>query len=190
MKFRVTLPEEVIEHAGPDLVMRAVCSLGPAGNEFIIVAKDEMTYLQARVCKPGFTLEYQEGSLDKHYQAISRVPGHELDTAFKAYADGDDLWKEMFLWTKLHLTEASEVKGQENRRKHAEPSGPMTVYEALSIFGVSPRVSKEKLREIYRRRIGKCHPDRVQTMDDDFKELAEEKSKVLNEAYRILLHRF
>jgi len=108
----------------------------------------------------------------------------------EAYAVGDDLWKEMFLWTKLSLHEASGVKAHKNRRKHAEPSGLMTVYEALSIFGVSPRVSKEQLREIYRRRIGKCHPDRVQTMDDDFKELAEEKSKALNEAYRILLQRF
>ena len=92
----------------------------------------------------------------------------------------------MFLWTKLPLAEDA-AKTRKNPRQHPQQNGPMTVFEALSMFGVTPEFSKEQLREIYRSRIAKCHPDRVHSMDNDFKELAEEKSKTLNEAYRMLL---
>lgn len=170
--------------------MRAVHSLGPVGSDFVVVSKGEATYLQARICRPGFILEHQDGPESGRFQTPPHIPYADLGPAFNAYASGDDLWKEMFLWEKLDSTRSAPVDAGTSYRVRSGVHSPITVFEALKILEVSPDVTLDALRVAYRTKIRKCHPDHVQTLDDDFKDLAEEKSKLLNEAYRLLLHRF
>jgi hypothetical protein len=54
----------------------------------------------------GFVLEYQEGSSERHYQAIYNALGHEFTrkdviSAFQSYANGDDSWKGKYKWEKV-----------------------------------------------------------------------------------------
>ena len=56
----------------------------------------------------GFVLEYQEGSLERHYQAIYDATGHEITlddviSVFQSYANGDDSWKGKYEWVKVNL---------------------------------------------------------------------------------------
>lgn len=59
----------------------------------------------------------------------------------------------------------------------------------LDILGVRPGVSKEELKTAYRALIRTSHPDRFQH-DDALRKKAEERTKVLNDAYQYLLSNF
>lgn len=60
---------------------------------------------------------------------------------------------------------------------------PKTPYEILDI----PRgASQEEIRAAYKKLAGKYHPDKVEHLGDEFKALADEKFKEIQEAYRTL----
>jgi DnaJ-domain-containing protein 1 len=50
------------------------------------------------------------------------------------------------------------------------------------ILGVSPDVSAEDLQYAYRALIRKYHPDKVETLGDEFKEIAKIKTQQINAA--------
>lgn len=59
-------------------------------------------------------------------------------------------------------------------------SGPRPWHEVL---GVSSRASLEEVQSAYRERIGKYHPDKVASLGQELRDLAETKSKEINRAY-------
>lgn len=67
----------------------------------------------------------------------------------------------------------------------AEPvrDGDMGCYELL---GIQPTTSLAAIKSAYRTRIKQCHPDKFVGRGADFRQLAEERAKALNEAYEIL----
>ena len=71
-------------------------------DDFVILSKNNMNYIQTAIGEKeeeGFILEYQEGSLDKHFIATDR--DLELDRIieiFIAYNNGDEKWKSDFQW--------------------------------------------------------------------------------------------
>lgn len=54
------------------------------------------------------------------------------------------------------------------------------------LLGVEPDASDEQIRKAFRERVRACHPDRVATLDEELRLLAEEKMVALNEAYAVL----
>jgi len=64
---------------------------------------------------------------------------------------------------------AAEFKHEDNR--------------AYRILGVSPDASNEQIRSAYRRLAAQYHPDTVANLGEEFTEVAEEKIKLINEAY-------
>jgi len=64
---------------------------------------------------------------------------------------------------------AAEFKHEDNR--------------AYRILGVSPDASNEQIRSAYRRLAAQYHPDTVANLGEEFTEVAEEKFKLINEAY-------
>ena len=52
-----------------------------------------------------------------------------------------------------------------------------------TVLGVAPSASKDDIVRTYRHKIKECHPDRVVGLAPEFLELAEERTKTLNEAY-------
>ena len=59
--------------------------------------------------------------------------------------------------------------------------GPRDPYEVL---GVSPDTPLPQIRRRYRERLLQVHPDRIEHLGDEFKDLAEQKTRELNEAFQ------
>ncbi|MDR2452553.1 MAG: J domain-containing protein [Candidatus Accumulibacter sp.] len=55
------------------------------------------------------------------------------------------------------------------------------------ILGVSPDASMEEIRQAYRTLMSQYHPDKVASLGEDLKKLAEAKSREITRAYRAAL---
>ena len=115
----------------------SLSTLTGVGDSFLILAKDEMYYLQACGDKEsGFQVEYQEGSLDEHYESCSILTFSEAVDIFHSYFDGNDDWKTGYSWKKQNFDfntsgSGSSVAGMELE----EQSNNMVLCTAL-ILGV------------------------------------------------------
>jgi hypothetical protein len=77
------------------------------GEEFAILAEDADTYIQCAEQKEPpyeYVLEYQNGSLKDHYQAVDRpITLDRVLSAFIKYLRRDASWKSDFTWEKMEL---------------------------------------------------------------------------------------
>lgn len=71
-------------------------------NEYAILARDEMTYIQASGDPDrGFILEYQEGSIEEHFCSIDKdLSLQQIVSAFQRFARGDDSYRNDFAWAR------------------------------------------------------------------------------------------
>ena len=79
------------------------------GEEFAILSGAAAdTYIQcAEQNEPPweYILEYQDGSLDKHYRATDGpIKLDQILTAFRKYRDGDATWLTDFTWELMDLS--------------------------------------------------------------------------------------
>jgi len=65
----------------------------------------------------------------------------------------------------------------------AAKTGDSEYYELL---GLKPPASLAEIKAAYRTRIKQCHPDKFAGRGAEFRQLAEERAKALNQAYEIL----
>jgi len=66
----------------------------PGRGEFIILSQSEMVYMQAGGEYEGpYTLEYQQGNLDEHYQCTEDLNKTQVQTAFIKYLNNDTTWQ-------------------------------------------------------------------------------------------------
>jgi hypothetical protein len=63
---------------------------------------------------------------------------------------------------------------------------PVEDAEYYELLGVKPTASFVEIKSAYRNRIKQCHPDKFAARGAEFRQLAEERAKALNEAYAIL----
>ena len=82
----------------------------------------------------------------------------------------------------------SQRCGEEGDRSGFPGGSPeMTLERALSILGLSGDAGREEIQTAYRMHAKKYHPDQVPLgLADEFRLLAEEKMKLINEAYVFL----
>lgn len=62
----------------------------------------------------------------------------------------------------------------------------LSTAEALSILGVSETASRDEIRTAFREQMKKYHPDRVEHLGDEFRRIAEQRSRSINRAYECL----
>jgi hypothetical protein len=78
------------------------------GEEFAILGPNPDTYMQcARRKEPPYhyVLEYQDGSLDRHYHAVDGpIPLERVLAAFVKYLRRDPSWRFDFEWEKMDLS--------------------------------------------------------------------------------------
>ena len=94
-------------------------------------------------------------------------------------------------------TQREENEASENRSSHREEAGqeesrrdreakkadaPRSWWEVLS---VDRNATADQIKEAFRREISKYHPDRVEGLGVELRELAARKSKEVNHAYTI-----
>jgi hypothetical protein len=77
------------------------------GEEFAILGIDPDTYIQCAEQKEPpyeYVLEYQDGSLDRHYQAVDGpITLDRVIAAFIKYLRRDSSWQSDFRWEKMEL---------------------------------------------------------------------------------------
>ena len=82
---------------------------GEENDDFVVLSKNDMNYIQAALSDyegEGFILEYQEGSLDKHFSATdNNISKDVILSVFLAYLKGESAWKEQFNWEKTLIEE-------------------------------------------------------------------------------------
>jgi hypothetical protein len=77
------------------------------GEAFAILSVNDVTYIQCALCKDpssGYVLEYQDGSVDRHYEALDGP--YELEdvlNTFISYLNKDSAWRSNFRWAKMKL---------------------------------------------------------------------------------------
>lgn len=180
--------DEIIEDPTGNDIKVMVSSLGGTENYYAILKKIEMTYIQTSNWKNlGYFMEYQEGTLQRHFRTVSYVTPDQVCQAFIWYLQNDKRWQSAFLWAKVDLGGEQKTNSQEQKHTQNIPTeAELTMAKALEIFGLKQDATKEQLKRQYRAMIVKCHPDRVHHLDSEFQILAEEKTKLLNRAYKIL----
>lgn len=177
-------------------ILLAVDSLGPKPNHFAVLLKSEFSYIQTstdvsyfaggKKKSSGFIMEYQDGSLDEHYQATELLNRGQVLRAFEWFLRNDERYISAFIWEKIPLGDEAKKNSSRNNETQSESVDDLTLKRALEYFGLEENATKVQLQKKYREMIAKCHPDRVNHLDKEFRELAEEKTKLLNQAYKLL----
>jgi hypothetical protein len=88
-----------------DLIAETVTSLAKKGDFFLVLSRDEMTYIQTSGnAESGFILEYQDGSIEEHFSCTNAPlnTGQILET-LQRYFTNHDRWKSEFTWEKEDL---------------------------------------------------------------------------------------
>ncbi len=78
--------------ATPKLIEEAV--LGLQGNEdpFLVLKSDELTYLQVLWVDAGYQLEYQSGSIGRHYISTDTLDANRVIEVLNDYLTGQAAW--------------------------------------------------------------------------------------------------
>ncbi len=77
---------------------------------------------------------------------------------------------------------SSEESGQ--YEKSAE--SPMTIEKACLILGTKQHCSADEIKSAYLQKVKEYHPDKVASLGDELKKLAERKTLEINLAYEFL----
>ncbi|MBC7794893.1 MAG: J domain-containing protein [Clostridia bacterium] len=77
------------------------------------------------------------------------------------------------------------MRGNQPSRNNAAPSPPRSVVEPspYDILGVSSTTPSAEIRVAYQNLVRQYHPDRVASMPEEFREVAERRTKEINAAY-------
>jgi hypothetical protein len=96
-----------LRRPGPSQIETALAAAG-SDNGFVILSRDAFNYIQASGdTANGFYVEYQSGSLEKHYRSTkSTIPLETVVEMFKAYAAKDQRWWHLTTWEKHEVLAA------------------------------------------------------------------------------------
>lgn len=100
MKLEIGIGSKVLHDPSLGQIEDALRSLPGGDFSHVILSRDPMTYIQtAGGPWEGFVLEYQDGSVDKHYQCADSDLGLDaVVRAFRLYAQGDERWRTGLEW--------------------------------------------------------------------------------------------
>lgn len=89
------------------------------GEEFAILWADKpLTYIQGAEQKQPpyeYVLEYQKGSIKRHYEATDHpVTLERVLSAFAKYLRGDPSWRRDFRWRRMDLSQAPKDDEDDN----------------------------------------------------------------------------
>lgn len=80
-------------------------------DPFVILEKDDLTYMQALWTPDGYDLEYQDGSVFKHYRLSELVAQDDVIWALQSYLKDEPYWKMKFKFEKKEIATLSQRFG-------------------------------------------------------------------------------
>ena len=78
---------------------------------------------------------------------------------------------------------------QEEQQQKAQTDRRFSRRDPYQILGVEKGTSPNEIKAAYRKLAARYHPDKVNHLGDEFKILAEQKFKEIQEAYQELVHK-
>ena len=72
-------------------------------DPFVILEKDEMTYIQTLWTPDGYDLEYQDGDIFEHYWLAELTTQDDVIWALQSYLKGEPYWKIKFKFEKKEI---------------------------------------------------------------------------------------
>jgi len=81
-------------------IAKVLASLDGDRHVLATLARSDVTYVQASgSAQNGLALEYQEGSLDRHYRSgAATLPLETVTDIFQRYARADESWRDVAPW--------------------------------------------------------------------------------------------
>jgi len=84
---------DINSEASEELIKYAVPALKDRENPYVILSKEEATFMQTLWTKDGYVLEYQEGSVDNHFVSQEYLSSSEAVKALLSYLEERQEWK-------------------------------------------------------------------------------------------------
>jgi|GEM_PF-1238845 len=102
---------ELTEPLNEALIISSLQSLSGDDDSFLILSKDEMSYIQTCKTADGhYVLECQEGSLAEHYECADEMLNFQkVSMAFTSYLNGTDEWKNSLRWRSQNFSSSGVV---------------------------------------------------------------------------------
>jgi hypothetical protein len=95
---------KINQEASPSLIDETIRALkGKEVDPFAILSEDAMTYVQTVWTEHGFVLEYQEGSVEEHYEITEFLSVPKVQAIFRYVLNGDNSWKHDYPIQKKHM---------------------------------------------------------------------------------------
>lgn len=102
--MKLKLPNfDIEENATEALIETTISGLKEEPDSFVILETDEMNYIQALFTENGFIVQFQEGSIDKHYEFNTYLSRPQTISLFKSYLSGIDDWQGDIAYSKINL---------------------------------------------------------------------------------------
>ena len=100
MSLTLTTHDTGFDDPDAATIARVLASLYGGRHVLATLGRSELTYLQASgSVQTGFTLEYQDGSLDRHYKSpAATLPLGDVTDIFQTYARRDESWRRAVEW--------------------------------------------------------------------------------------------
>ena len=94
--------EEVVSPTA-ELLRDTVMSLDVSGDAYLILSAPDGRFMQCSGDqRVGFHLEYQDGSVDEHYQAVrGDLEAETIIVKLAQYAEGNSAWKDGIEWKRI-----------------------------------------------------------------------------------------
>ena len=99
------------EKATMQSIAEIVVQLSNKDDPFVILEKDEMTYIQALWTPKGYDLEYQEGNVFEHYRLSELATQDDVIWALQSYLKSEPFWKAKFNFEKKEIATISSRIG-------------------------------------------------------------------------------
>ena len=80
-----------------------------------------------------------------------------------------------------------KTQSHQERQQSPQENKRFSRPDPYEVLGVNRSASKDEIKKAYRKLAGKYHPDKVDHLGEEFKELAEQKFKDIQEAYQELM---
>ena len=138
MKLSTEDGTELVNPSKEDIA-RQVLLLNDTNNKFLILAKDQLTYMQVYgSVKSSWILEYQEGSTTEHFNVSgSSVTSSGVVSTLQQYLEGISDWRTSFHWKRDYDPSPSNSKKIPNHNAASKKSPYMSkiifVFTAVGI---------------------------------------------------------
>ena len=138
---------------------------------------------QPGLTDPRITPEAQQRDTEKQQEAEWRGQEQEREAEGRRQREAERRRREAAQRENERRRRQAEREAERQRQWECEQPMKEQTDEWWSVLEVSSDASKDEIVRSYRRKIQRCHPDRVSGLAPEFVSLAESRTKALNAAY-------